>query len=73
MPRIERSEDERRRIGVPSDQKRIDVLERLVNKLMALSITNELPAEWANDPDIREFGEIKDKLDQLDNDHPNER
>lgn len=64
MARIERSLDEKRRIGVPSDQSRIDVLERVVAKLLVLS---NIPA---NDPARKELDDIKDKLDQLDIDHP---
>lgn len=67
MARIERTRHEQQRIGYPSDQQRIDVLERLVVKLLALST---IPG---TDPDRQELGQIKDKLDQLDIDFPTTR
>lgn len=68
MARVERSLDERRRIGVPSDQKRIDALERVIAKLIAFSISRgELQG---NDTAVKALNEIKEKLDQLDIDHP---
>ncbi len=67
MARVERSRKEQQRIGQPSDQKRIDVLERVIAKLLAQS---SIPG---NDPDRIELGEIKDKLDQLDIDFPTSR
>ncbi len=73
MPRVERSLDEKRRIGMPSDQSRIDNLERLMSKIMAFSVVNEAPTAWAGDQDKQRFGETKDKLDQLDIDHPDAR
>lgn len=67
MARIIRSDSENRRIGVPLDKIRIDVLERLVSKLLALST---IPG---SDSDRQELGAIKDRLDQLDIDFPDAR
>lgn len=68
MSRPERSVQERRRIGQPTNQKRIDVLERVIAKLMAFSTVNgDMPG---NDPDRADLSDIKDKLDQLDIDFP---
>jgi hypothetical protein len=67
MARIERSRNEQRRIGQPSDQRRIDTLERVIAKLLAQS------AIPGSDPDRIELGAIKDKLDQLDRDFPESR
>jgi len=67
MPRIERSNDEKRRIGMPTDQRRIDVLERVIAKLLAQST---IPG---SDADRIKFGEIKDQLDKLDTDFPESR
>ena len=58
MARVERSLDERQRIGVPRNDQRIDVLERLIAKLLAQST---IPG---NDTDRQELGAIKEKLDR---------
>lgn len=67
MARVERSNQEKIRVGQPKDATRIDVLERVIAKLIAQS---SIPAQ---DPDRQELNTIKDKLDQLDIDHPESR
>ena len=71
MSRVERSLEEKKRIGMASDQRRIDVLERLLAKLIAFSVVNG--DMKGNDLDKKDLSEARELLDQLDIDHPDPR
>lgn len=68
MARLKRSLDEQGRIGVPEDAIRIDILERLVTKLLTSAVSRG--DIQANDSDRQELSAMNDKLDQLDIDFP---
>ena len=67
MARVMRSAGTKLRIGYPKDADRIDVLERIIAKLIAQST---IPAQ---DPDKLELNKTKERLDQLDIDFPDSR
>jgi len=67
MARVLRSDEEARRVGIPSVRHRLDIVERLLSKLLALST---IPG---GDTDRTALGEVKDRLDKLDIDFPDAR
>jgi len=66
--RIERSEGENRRVGIPTNATRLDILERVVEKLIAISVTaGDLSG---TDRTVLDSTDMKALLDQKDTDFP---
>jgi len=68
MARVERTIGEQKRVGQPSNQTRIDLLERTVARLVAIVVAaGDIQGD---DRLLQDATNVKTKLDQLDTDEP---